>query len=74
MVLTLLAWIWSVRNVIGENLIPGAANLAAVNSMSAIVFFLLMFPQKQLASMVDLTNYELAKLELNATNTSELLE
>jgi hypothetical protein len=74
MVLTLLAWIWSVRNVIGENLIPGAANLAAVNSMSAIVFFLLMFPQKQLVSMVDLTNYELAKLELNATNTSELLE
>jgi Transposase IS4 len=63
-----------VKNVIGENMIPGGAHLAAVNGMGALDCFLLMFPPKQLASMDDLTNHELAKLEMNATNTSELLK
>ena len=42
--------------------------------MSAMDFFLLMFPPKQLVVMVDLTNIELEKLEANMTNTSELLK
>jgi hypothetical protein len=63
-----------VRNVISENLIPGAATSAAINCISAIDFFLLMFPPKQLVSMVDLTNDELAKLELIVTNTSDFLK
>ena len=33
-----------------------------------------MFPPKQLIMMVDLTNNELAKLDANPTNTSELLK
>ena len=53
---------WSVRNVLGENLYPGAANLA-INGMSAFDFFPLMFPPKQLVAMVDLTNIELSNLE-----------
>ncbi len=56
--------------LVRSNIIPGAVNSAAINGMSAFDFFLLMFPQKQLVSMVDLTHYELAKVELNATNTS----
>lgn len=65
--------LWSVRNVIGEVLIPGA-NSAAINGMSPIDFFLLMFPPKQLLHMVDLTNAELLKLDLQPTNTSEILK
>jgi hypothetical protein len=64
---------WSVRNVLGENLYPGAPN-SAINGMSAMDFFLLMFPPKQLVAKVDLTSIELAKLEANTTNTSELLK
>ena len=66
---------WSVRNVVGENLYPGGPNAATTtNGMSALDFFLLMFPPKQLVAMVDLTNIELAKLEANTTNISELLK
>ena len=64
---------WSVKNVLGENLYPGALN-AATNGRSALDFFLLMFPPKQLVVMVDLTNIELVKLEANTINTSELLK
>ena len=65
---------WSVMNVlVDENLCPGAAN-SAINGMSALDFFLLMFPPKQLVAMVDLTNIELTNLEANTTNTSELLK
>ena len=64
---------WSVRNGVGENLYPGQPNLA-INSMSATDFFLLIFPPKQLVAMVDLTNIELEKLEVNTTNTSDLLK
>ncbi len=65
---------WSVRNGVGgENLYPGQPNLA-INSMSAMDFFLLVFPPKQLVAMVDLTNIELKKLEVNTNNTSELLK
>ena len=48
--------------------------MAAINGNATIDFFLVMFPPKQLVSVVDLTNYELAKLEQNASNTSELLK
>jgi hypothetical protein len=61
------------RNEVGENLYPGQPNLA-INGTSAMDFFLLMFPPKQLVLMVDLTNIELEKLEANTTNTSELLK
>ena len=66
---------WSVKNVLDENLYPGAPN-AATNGMSALNYFLLvMFPPKQLVAMVDLTNIELVKLEANnTTNTLELLK
>jgi hypothetical protein len=64
---------WSERNVVGENLYRGQPN-SAINSMSAMDFFLLMFPPKQLVAMIDLTNIELEKLEANTTYTSELLK
>jgi hypothetical protein len=35
-------------------------------------FFLLMFPPKQLSTMVNLTNAALSKLELNTTSSSEM--
>jgi Transposase IS4 len=38
------------------------------------LIFFLMFPPKQLILMVELTNHELVQLDLNATNTSELLK
>jgi hypothetical protein len=63
-----------VRNVIGEVMFPGATNSAAINGMSALDFFLLMFPPKQLITMVDLTNAELSKWGLNTTNSSEMLK
>ena len=66
--------LWGVRNVIGEVMIPGTTKTAAINSMSAIDFFLFMFPPKQLITMVDLTNAELSKSALNATNSSEMLK
>ena len=61
------------KNVLGENLYPGAPN-AATNGMSALDFFLLVFPPKQLVVMVDLTKIELVKLEANTTNTLDLLK
>ena len=58
----------------GDALVPGAGNIATVSEMSALNFFLLMFSPKQLRAMVELTNIELTKLELQTTNTSEMLK
>ncbi len=45
-----ISWIWSVRNVIGENMIPGAANSsAAIDGMSAIDFFFICSLQSSLS-------------------------
>ena len=65
---------WSVRTAVGDILIPGAGNIAALNDMSALDFFLLMFPPKQLTAMVELTNIELAKYNQQITDTSEMLK
>jgi hypothetical protein len=64
---------WSVRNVLGENLYTRAEN-SAINGMSALDFLLLMFPPKQLVAMVDLTNSVFTNLEANTANTLELLK
>jgi hypothetical protein len=60
---------WSVRNEVGENFYPGQPH-SAISGMSAMDFFLQMFPPRQLVVMVDLTNIELEKLEANTTNIS----
>ncbi len=56
----------------GDVLVSGA-NTAAISDMTPLDFFL-MFPPKQLIDMVELTNAELTKLELNKTNYSEMLK
>lgn len=59
--------------VLGDVLVPGA-NTAAINNTTPLDFFLLKFPPKQLIDMVTLTNAKLTKLELNKTNSSEMLK
>jgi hypothetical protein len=44
--------------MVGDVLVPGT-NTAAINHMTPLDFFLLMFPPKQLIDMVKLTNTEL---------------
>jgi hypothetical protein len=63
----------SVRNEVGENFYPKQPN-SAINGMSAMDFFLLMYTPRKLVAMVDLINIELEKLEANTTNTLELLK
>ncbi len=65
--------LWSIRNNMGDVLVPGA-NTAAISDITPLDFFLLMFPPKQFIDMVELTNTELTKLELNKTNCSEMLK
>jgi hypothetical protein len=65
--------VWSIRNVVGEVLVPGQ-NMATTQDMSPLDFFLLMFPPKQLLDMVEWTNVQLNKLVLKETSGSELLK
>ena len=64
---------WSIRTLIGDVLIPGT-NTATTNDMSALDFFLVMFPPKQLNNMVQFSNDELTQFNLPRTNISELLK
>jgi hypothetical protein len=59
--------------MVGDVLVPGA-NTAAISDMTPLGFILLMFPRKQLIDMVELTNTELTKLELNKINCREMLK
>jgi Transposase IS4 len=64
---------WSIHNSVGEVFTPGGCNMI-VRDFSALDFFLLMFPPKQLSDMVCLTNVQLLKSSLKQTTASELLK
>ena len=66
--------VWSIRNVVGEVLVPGQNMATTPQDMSPLDFFLLMFPPKQLLDMVEWTNVQLNKLVLKETSGSELLK
>ena len=61
---------WKVKNLFGEDVYPSSpASLA----MSRLDFFLLMFPDDQLTTMLDLTNRELRKKNIADLTIKELL-
>ena len=65
--------VWSIRNVVGEVLVPGQ-NMATTQDMLPLDFFLLMLSPKQLLDVVEWTNVQLNKLALKETSGSELLK
>ncbi|KAI2508605.1 Transposase IS4 [Fragilaria crotonensis] len=67
------ARMWSIRNSVGDVLVPGG-NRVATQDISPLEFFLLLFPPKQLSDMVHWTNVELNKASLKETTASEVLK
>ena len=64
---------WSIRTPVGDILIPGR-NQATTRDMTPVDYFLLMFPPKQLQTMLQHTNAVLDTNSLQKTNISEMLK